>query len=142
MTIIKKTNIQYLGQSAEVVKDIKPNPFSKNFTPGYSWRVFDGCEGYHISKQAFETPEEAENSAKETIAKWTAKDNRQQREASAYAKLQNKVFATEEAAKRSGVEYAVRYTCDECGSQFWAMWRSKYSPAPVCPTCEDSSFIY
>jgi len=99
------------------------------------------ARGYHISK-AFDTPEEAENSAKETIAKWTTKDNQQQRVANAHAKLQNKVFATEEAAKRSGVEHAVRYTCGECGSQFWAMWRSKHSPAPVCPTCEDSSFIY
>ena len=38
MTIIKKTTIQYHNQPVEIVKDIKPNPFSKNFTPGYSWR--------------------------------------------------------------------------------------------------------
>lgn len=134
MTIIKKTTIQYHNQPVEIVKDIKPNPFSKNFTPGYSWRFFD-CESYYISKKAFGTPEEAEENAKTTIEKLIAQDNERQKESEAYRTLQRKVFATQEEAEKE-VEHAVRYTCDECGNQFWAMWRSKYSENPTCGTCE------
>lgn len=47
-----------------------------------------------------------------------------------------KSYDTKEDALADGVESPFEYHCWECGKTFWAEWRSNYSPAAICPTCE------
>lgn len=48
----------------------------------------------------------------------------------------SKSYDTKEEAIINGIENPFEYHCWECGNHFWAEWRSNYSPAAICPTCE------
>ena len=53
----------------------------------------------------------------------------------------NKNYTSKQEAKTDGVDMVMKCKCNECGRTFWTIWRSKYSPLPMCEECQDPLFV-
>lgn len=53
----------------------------------------------------------------------------------------DKNYSSKQEAKTDGVDMVMKCKCNECGRTFWTIWRSKYSPLPMCEECQDPLFV-
>lgn len=53
----------------------------------------------------------------------------------------DKNYSSKQEAKTDGVDIVMKCKCNECGRTFWTIWRSKYSPLPMCEECQDPLFV-
>lgn len=148
------TSIKYQGKPVQITKGFVG--VVVRGIPGFSWRVFIG-EDYHYPKipgsriddldayLTFDTKEDAFRHAKMTVANWKERDAELDRQSEEYKALLRKTFRTEELAIKGGCSVPKRFTCDECGGEFWAQWRvEKYRNGMTCPYCDadDATFVH
>ena len=141
-TVIK-TGVFYRDSELEVTEGFRSGSgtsLDNVAIDGFAWRVFV-VESYERSPKymVFPTAEEALSHGRATIKGWLDSEAVRETEAKEYRKLLNRVFETKDAAEKHGCTSAIEYICHECGTHFWAQWRSKYSLGPSCPLCKDES---
>jgi DNA-directed RNA polymerase subunit RPC12/RpoP len=91
------------------------------------WGVDDSGYDPHEYAESYATPDAATaaerkriDAREETRTQWT-----------------DTTFDENEAREKK----MVVYTCHECGAEFFANWRSAYSPNPPCPGCGETEMM-
>jgi hypothetical protein len=139
----ERIDIRYCDELVTIFENAKDQDDMQKVIPGWTWGIWEG-EGYAgaIGKRAWPAREEAIADAKKTISAWEETDRETAKEIEEHRRFLAKIFYTKEEAIEAGANQPTQYHCDECGADFWAEWRSKYSPSPTCPVCEGDDMTY